>query len=118
MAALQLFSEQGYDETTVAVIADRVGLTKSTFHRHFPDKRDVLGAGQETLSRDWPHPARRRRSMRWLRGCLSSLSAINGLVGGGVACPDWGTENAAEGMIRPQLAWGSQPWRSCAAPCA
>ena|SRR5215469_86841 len=50
-AALQLFSEQGYDGTTVAEIAQRAGLTKSTFHRHFPDKRDVLAAGQETLSR-------------------------------------------------------------------
>lgn len=51
VAALQLFSEQGYDETTVAQIAKRAGSTKSTFHRHFPDKRDVLVAGQETLSR-------------------------------------------------------------------
>ncbi len=50
-AALQLFAEQGYDETTVAEIAERAGLTKSTFFRHFPDKRDVLSAGQETLSR-------------------------------------------------------------------
>jgi AcrR family transcriptional regulator len=52
VAAPQLFSEQGYDETTVAVIADRAGLAKSTFPRHFPDKRDVLAAGPETLSRD------------------------------------------------------------------
>ncbi|NMM16435.1 MAG: TetR/AcrR family transcriptional regulator [Cellulomonas sp.] len=50
-AALQLFSEQGYDDTTVAEIADRAGLTRSTFFRHFPDKREVLAAGQETLSR-------------------------------------------------------------------
>lgn len=50
-AALRLFSEQGYDNTTVAQIAESAGLTKSTFHRHFPDKRDVLAAGQETLSR-------------------------------------------------------------------
>ena len=50
-AALHLFSEQGYDDTTVAEIAERAGLTKSTFFRHFPDKRDVLAAGQETLSR-------------------------------------------------------------------
>lgn len=49
-AALQLFSERGYDQTTVTQIAERAGLTKSTFHRHFPDKRDVLAAGQETLS--------------------------------------------------------------------
>jgi AcrR family transcriptional regulator len=46
-----LFSEQGYDETTVAEIAERAGLTSSTFFRHFPDKRDVLSAGQQTLSR-------------------------------------------------------------------
>jgi len=50
-AALTLFSEQGYDETTVAEIAEAAGLTKSTFHRHFPDKRDVLAAGQATLTR-------------------------------------------------------------------
>jgi AcrR family transcriptional regulator len=61
VAALQLFSEQGYDETTVAVIADRAGLTESTFHRHSPDKRAVLAAGQETLSRD---PGRIQQGVR------------------------------------------------------
>jgi len=51
IAAVQLFSEQGYDATTVAEIAQRAGVTSSTFHRYFPDKRDVLAAGQETVSR-------------------------------------------------------------------
>ncbi|GAA3529839.1 TetR/AcrR family transcriptional regulator [Amycolatopsis ultiminotia] len=51
MAAVDLFTEQGYDATTVAQIAERAGVTKSTFFRHFPDKREVLVAGQETLSR-------------------------------------------------------------------
>jgi AcrR family transcriptional regulator len=50
-AALDLFTEQGYDNTTVAQIAERAGLTKSTFFRHFPDKREVLVAGQDTLCR-------------------------------------------------------------------
>jgi len=50
-AALDLFAEQGYDSTTVAQIVERAGLTRSTFFRHFPDKRDVLVAGQQTLSR-------------------------------------------------------------------
>ncbi|MCW2866812.1 MAG: TetR family transcriptional regulator, partial [Marmoricola sp.] len=29
----------------------RAGITRSTFFRHFPDKRELLAAGQETLSR-------------------------------------------------------------------
>ncbi|MFI6349049.1 TetR/AcrR family transcriptional regulator [Streptomyces sp. NPDC050560] len=51
VAAVDLFNEQGYDATTVAQIAERAGVTKSTFFRHFPDKRELLVAGQETLSR-------------------------------------------------------------------
>ncbi|WP_213000825.1 TetR/AcrR family transcriptional regulator [Winogradskya consettensis] len=50
MAAVDLFTEQGYDATTVAQIAERAGVTRSTFFRHFPDKRELLVAGQETLS--------------------------------------------------------------------
>jgi AcrR family transcriptional regulator len=37
--------------TTVTQIAERAGLTKATFFRHFPDKREVLFAGQEAHSR-------------------------------------------------------------------
>jgi AcrR family transcriptional regulator len=51
LAALDLFAEQGYDNTTVTQIAERAGLTKTTFFRHFPDKREVLFAGQEVHSR-------------------------------------------------------------------
>ena len=50
VAAVDLFTEQGYDATTVAQIVERAGVTKSTFFRHFSDKREVLVAGQETLS--------------------------------------------------------------------
>jgi len=51
VAAVDLFTEQGYDATTVAQIAERAGLTRSTFFRHFSDKRELLVAGQETLSK-------------------------------------------------------------------
>jgi AcrR family transcriptional regulator len=46
-AALALYSEHGFDHTTVAEIAERAGLTERTFFRHFSDKREVLfwGAG-------------------------------------------------------------------------
>jgi AcrR family transcriptional regulator len=52
-AALDLFTAQGYDATTVSEIAERAGgLTKMTFFRYFPDKREVLfAAGQEIHSR-------------------------------------------------------------------
>ena len=50
LAAVDLFAEQGYDATTVAQIAERAGVTKSTFFRYFPDKRELLVAGQQTLS--------------------------------------------------------------------
>jgi AcrR family transcriptional regulator len=43
-AALELF-ERGYDNTTAAAIAERAGTAKSTFFRHFTDKREVLFAG-------------------------------------------------------------------------
>jgi AcrR family transcriptional regulator len=46
-AALQLYSERGFEQTTVAEIARRAGVTERTFFRHFADKREVLfwGAG-------------------------------------------------------------------------
>jgi len=50
-AAVALFAEQGYDATTVNEIAERAGLTKTTFFRHFSDKREVLFAGQEIHGR-------------------------------------------------------------------
>ncbi|MFJ8140857.1 TetR/AcrR family transcriptional regulator [Streptomyces sp. NPDC096013] len=51
-AAVELFAEQGYEATTVNEIAERAGgLTKTTFFRHFTDKREVLFAGQEIHNR-------------------------------------------------------------------
>jgi AcrR family transcriptional regulator len=44
-AALELYVEQGFDQTTVAEIATRAGLTERTFFRHFTDKREVLFGG-------------------------------------------------------------------------
>src|ERR1700753_985352 len=48
-AAMELYRERGFDQTTVAEIADRAGLTERTFFRYFADKREVLFAGQERL---------------------------------------------------------------------
>jgi AcrR family transcriptional regulator len=48
-AAFALYGERGFEQTTVAEIAQRAGLTERTFFRHFADKREVLFAGSSAL---------------------------------------------------------------------
>jgi AcrR family transcriptional regulator len=48
-AAMALYGERGFENTTVAEIAERAGLTERTFFRHFADKREVLFAGSNEL---------------------------------------------------------------------
>ena len=46
---MALYAERGFENTTVAEIADRAGLTERTFFRHYADKREVLFAGSSEL---------------------------------------------------------------------
>ncbi len=48
-AALELYANGGFEQTTVAEIAKRAGLTERTFFRYFGDKREVLFAGADRL---------------------------------------------------------------------
>jgi AcrR family transcriptional regulator len=48
-AALELYVLRGFEQTTVAEIAQRAGLTERTFFRHFADKREVLFQGAASL---------------------------------------------------------------------
>ncbi|MGU3500356.1 TetR family transcriptional regulator [Mycobacterium sp. C31M] len=48
-AALESYLDRGFEQTTVAEIAARAGLTERTFFRHFADKREVLFGGQDDL---------------------------------------------------------------------
>lgn len=48
-AALELYAAHGYDAVTVNQIAEHAGLTRRSYFRYFPDKREVLFAGSERL---------------------------------------------------------------------
>lgn len=48
-AALELYSERGFEQTTAAQIAERAGLSERTFFRHYADKREVLFGGARLL---------------------------------------------------------------------
>ncbi len=44
---MELFADRGFEDVTVVEIAERAGLTKRTFFRHFADKREILFHGQD-----------------------------------------------------------------------
>lgn len=71
-AALALFTEHGYDATTVAEIADCAGLTKSTFFRYFADKREVLFGGQDMLAQVFSDAIRSAPPAATAAGCLAA----------------------------------------------
>jgi AcrR family transcriptional regulator len=54
-AALELYRERGFDQTTTAEIAARAGVNERTFFRHFPDKREVLFDGEADLRDELAH---------------------------------------------------------------
>jgi len=66
-AAYELFLERGYEQTTVADIAQRAGLTERTFFRHYADKREVLFGGSGIL---------RDELLRALDGLPSTLPTL------------------------------------------
>lgn len=69
-AALELFTEQGFNETTVPHITARAGLTTRTFFRHFADKREVLFVDEDEV------PAQVTRLMAGAPQSLSPMALI------------------------------------------
>ncbi|WP_405497373.1 TetR family transcriptional regulator [Nocardia sp. NBC_00511] len=48
-AALLLFERRGFEQTTVQEIADAAGVSRRTFHRHFPSKTAVVFSHEEDV---------------------------------------------------------------------
>src|SRR5258708_38935290 len=84
-AALDLFVDNGYEETTVAQIADRAGMNRATFFRHFADKREVLFGGEDVLAGLFADAIKAAPLGATLTECLRAALA------------------AAEGAMTPQL---------------
>jgi AcrR family transcriptional regulator len=42
--ALELFTEQGYEATSLREIAERLGVTKAALYYHFKTKEDIVGS--------------------------------------------------------------------------
>ena len=74
-AALELYGERGYEQTTAAEIASRSGLTERTFFRHFADKREVLFAGAGELQ------DRLVAAVASVPGSVAPIDAVTGALG-------------------------------------
>ena len=80
---MELFGERGYEQTTVAEIAERAGLTERTFFRHFADKREVLFSGSADAAGAHGRRARRgARRTRPLDAVGAALEAAGAMLGG------------------------------------
>ena len=51
--ALELFSVQGFEATSVGQIADAVGIRKSSLYSHFKSKEEILSTLLESLSEEY-----------------------------------------------------------------
>jgi AcrR family transcriptional regulator len=71
-AALALFSENGYEATTVAQIAERANLNRATFFRHFADKREILFGGEDVLGALFADTIRQAPDDADVSECLAS----------------------------------------------
>lgn len=52
-AALELFSVQGFEATSVSQIADEVGIRKASVYSHFGSKQEILDALMQELSKQY-----------------------------------------------------------------
>jgi AcrR family transcriptional regulator len=99
-AARALFVEQGFDQTTVADIAARAGLTERTFFRHFADKREVLFAGDWLAGRMAEVVADAPATLAPMEVVTQAVEAACDSI---TANPDWSRDRARIVAEHPEL---------------
>ena len=70
-AAWKLFTEQGYDETTISQIIELSGKSRSTFYHHFRGKDELLFSLAYSYDSDYDS---------WLQTCDRTLQAADLLL--------------------------------------
>jgi AcrR family transcriptional regulator len=79
-AAMELYAERGFEQTTVAGIAARAGLTERTFFRHYADKREVLFGGSAQLAERLSAAVAGADSMTPLGAVAAALEEVGALM--------------------------------------
>lgn len=115
-AALDLFSERGYDGTPVSEITGRVGVAQGTFYWHFPTKdhvlvgliEDSLGSGAAAAAEIFATPVSGRekilRAVEYLQELLSKQRGLWNIVHSRVVESDVvakAHEEAHEAIVAP-----------------
>ena len=99
-AAVELFIDRGYETVTVTEIAERAGLSKRTFFRHFADKREILFGSQE------PH---RRLFVDAIAGASASATPLEAIGAGLAAFAADFSEEGRDFLAKRQAIIGGNP---------
>ncbi|HEV3128231.1 MAG TPA: TetR/AcrR family transcriptional regulator [Solirubrobacteraceae bacterium] len=73
-AALELFTKQGYEETTIAEIADAAEVSPRTIFAYFPTKEDILFSDTPEIHE------RFRRALEHRAEGVTALDALRGII--------------------------------------
>ncbi|GLX22942.1 MULTISPECIES: TetR/AcrR family transcriptional regulator [Streptomyces] len=79
-AAIELFADQGYDQTTVDEIAEKADVARGTFFNHFQKKEDLItewGAKRRDVLREGLAAATETDPRRALLECMGLLADIS-----------------------------------------
>jgi AcrR family transcriptional regulator len=77
---LELYAEHGYDNVTITQIAERAGITRRSYFRYFPDKREVLFAGADQLPPAIVNAVLASEGPTALAAALDAVREVGGLL--------------------------------------